>query len=402
MIDHAFHRAARQRLIECLQGGSVVLAAYDALQRSHDMAYPTDQEANFWYLTGITEPGWRLVIDGGRGKSWLLAPQLSDSQQLFDGAVSSEVAQQISGVDAVLPMRDMDELVRSIAAKHSIVYALGDDPHASYYSFTVNPAQGELWRYLQRVFAGVHDCRRELTQLRAIKQSEEITAIERAVTLTNAAFTAIKPMVAEARHEYEIEAEFSYYFRRHGAAEHAYDPIVAGGKNACTLHYTANTARLAKRSLLLIDIGARVDGYAADITRTYATSEPTKRQQAVHAAVVHAQQAIIQVIKPGLPIAKYQDHVDHVMGTALAQLGLVTGSDDPRYRQYFPHAISHGLGIDVHDSLGGPRFLEPGMVLTVEPGIYIPEEGIGVRIEDDILITATGNRILGGGLSTDW
>jgi Xaa-Pro aminopeptidase len=153
---------------------------------------------------------------------------------------------------------------------------------------------------------------------------------------------------------------------------------------------------------VLLDIGARSGGYAADITRTYAYGDPTKRQIEIHAAVQAAHHAIIKLITPNLAVEEYQREVDCIMIDALLSVGLMADRDDTdNYHKYFPHAISHGLGVDVHDSLGGPQFLQLGMVLTVEPGIYIPEEGIGVRIEDDILVTDSGNVNLSARLSTD-
>ena len=226
--------------------------------------------------------------------------------------------------------------------------------------------------------------------------------MERAIGLTVEAFNAVRSQLSTLQHEYEVEAAFSYHFRRHGAPGHAYDPIVAGGGRACTLHYVANDQPLQTGELLLLDVGARVSGYAADITRTYAIGEPTDRQRAVHAAVQQAHQQIISLLAPGLSVRAYHDSVDDIMKQALVGLGLMHDlADDASYRRYFPHAISHGLGVDVHDSLGGPDVLKEGMVLTVEPGIYIPEEAIGVRIEDDILITADGARNLSAALSTD-
>lgn len=177
---------------------------------------------------------------------------------------------------------------------------------------------------------------------------------------------------------------------------------MASGKNACTLHYLKNSAKLKKRDLLLLDIGARRQGYAADITRTYALGEVSKRQHDVFLAVNEAHVKIIDLLKPDYPVEQYQHDVDKIMTEALLSLGLMKDAkDEKNYRRYFPHAISHGLGVDPHDSLGAPRALQPNMVLTVEPGIYIPEEGIGVRLEDDILITATGNSNLSGRLSTE-
>jgi len=244
----------------------------------------------------------------------------------------------------------------------------------------------------------VIDCRKDLAQLRAIKQPEEIKAIQRAIRLTVDGFEHIKQAIESHGYEYEIEAEFSYFFRSHGASGHAYEPIVAAGKNACTLHYVANNDPIKKNSMVLMDIGAEVDGYAADITRTIQKGVATKRQLAVHAAVEEAQRRIIQLLEPELSVEEYQRSVDEIMSEALKRLGLYAGEES--LRRYMPHAVSHGLGIDVHDSLGGTRYLQPDMVLTVEPGIYIPEEGIGVRIEDDILITDKSHRNLSQRLST--
>lgn len=397
-----FFAANRTRLAAQLKGGIVVMTAYSAMQRSNDTSFAFEQEANFWWLTGIEAPDWWLIIDGARGKSWLAAPTVSEAHQIFDGSVSAEQARAVSAVDTVITHAEALDLLRDLAKKHSTVYALGDQPHAEYLDFVLNPAMKKLHDTLNRLFSSVQDCRRDLTQLRAIKQPQEIAAMKQAINLTIDAFEHVKRTLPNLQYEYEVEAEFNYYLRRHGAKGHAYDPIVAAGENACTLHYVDNESRLKKKQLLLLDIGARSGGYAADITRTYAIGEPTKRQQAVHAAVQNAQRHIITLLKPDLLVEDYHRNVDEIMKQALLSLGLMKDkSDDTAYRTYFPHAISHGLGVDVHDSLGGPRYLQPGMVLTVEPGIYIPEEGIGVRIEDDILITDTGHTNLSGRLSTD-
>lgn len=392
----------RQSLADALKGGIVVLSAYAGMQRGNDTAFAFEQEANFWWLTGIEAADWWLIVDGTRGKSWLVSPEISESHEIFDGSLSPEMAQKTSGVDAVVTHDEAMKLLRDLAKKHSVAYALGEQPYAEYLDFTLNPAPKKLHESLERIFNSVHDCRKELAKLRAIKQPWEITRMKKAINLTIDAFEAVKPMLSEMKYEYEAEAEFTHYFRSRGAKGHAYEPIVAAGKNACTLHYIENNAKLKKRELLLLDIGARHEGYAADITRTYALGEPTKRQQEIHAVVRSAQAEIISLLKPDLAIEQYQRDVDGIMTEALLKLGLMKSRDDEKnYRKYFPHAVSHGLGVDVHDSLGAPRFLQPGMVLTVEPGIYVPEEGIGVRIEDDILITETGHSNLSARLSTD-
>jgi Xaa-Pro aminopeptidase len=392
----------RQRLIATLHGSLVVVSAYTGMQRSNDTAAAFEQEANFWWLCGIEEPDWWLILDGARGRSWLVSPNHSKSHEIFDGSLAPEKASAISGVDAVLSQDEAMSLLRDLAKRHSVVCTAGEQPHAEYLDFSLNPAPKKLQDTLDRIFNTVQDCRKDIAQLRAIKQPEEIARMKKAINLTIGAFEHVKTRLPALTYEYEVEAEFNYYFRRHGAKGHAYEPIVAGGSNACTLHYITNDAKLKKRELLLLDIGARAQGYAADITRTYAYGEPTKRAVAVHAAVRLAQKRIIGLLKPDIVVEQYQREVDEIMQDALLSLGLMIGpGDKENYRKYFPHAISHGLGVDVHDALGAPRFFQPGMVLTVEPGIYIPEEGIGVRIEDDILITPRGHTNLSARLSTD-
>lgn len=397
-----FFIANRRALTDQLKGGVIVLSAYAGMQRSNDTAFKFEQEANFWWLTGIEVPDWWVIIDGTRGRSWLVAPSLSDSRVIFDGSLSPEKAIKTSGVDEVISRDDALMMLRTIAKKHSIVHTLGEQPYAEYLDFTLNPASKKLHESLDRIFNSVSDCRKEIATLRAIKQPQEIAAMKQAINLTVDAFELVKKNVTNLRYEYEVEAEFTYFFKKNGAEGHAYDPIVATGGNACTLHYIDNNAKLKKRDLLLLDIGARMSGYAADITRTYAVGEPTKRQIEVHKAVQTAQQKIIRLIRPDVLIEEYQQKVDEIMSEALLSLGLIKNKDDEKnYRKYFPHAVSHGLGIDVHDSLGQPKYFRPGMVLTVEPGIYIPEQGIGVRIEDDILVTEKGHTNLSARLSTD-
>jgi Xaa-Pro aminopeptidase len=397
-----FFASNRDQLTTKLKGGIVVLTAYTEMQRSNDTAFAFEQEANFWWLTGIEVADWWLIIDGTRHKSWLVAPTLSKSHEIFDGSLSPEKAKKISGVDEVIARDDAKSLLRDLAKKHSVVHTLGEQPYAEYLDFSLNPAGRKLHEMMERTFNSVQDCRKDLAKLRAIKQPEEVAHMKKVINLTIAAFEEVKAGLDAMSYEYEVEAEFSYLFRRKGAKGHAYDPIVASGKNACTLHYGSNSDKMKKRELLLLDIGARHEGCAADITRTYALGEPTKRQRDVHAAVQRAQAEIIKLLRPELSVEEYQRDVDRIMTEALMSLGLMKNADDEAgFRKYFPHAISHGLGIDVHESLGAPRSFQSGMLLTVEPGIYIPEEGIGVRIEDDILITDKGRTNLSARLSTD-
>ena len=400
-LDSDFFTASRQAVMQKLEGSLLVVPAYSEMQRGNDAAYAFEQEANFWYLTGIEHADWWVILDGTRGKSWLVSPVVDDIHALFDGSLGADDAKAISGIDEVIDREEALSLLRREARTRQFVYTVDQPPYHDRFGFTLNPAAHELREQVSRIFTQVQDFRPKLAEMRAIKRPEEIRMMQTAIDLTIGAYEEVKAKLSTYKYEYEVEADFTHYFRSRGAAGHAYDPIVAGASNACTLHYGSNAAALKKGSLLLLDIGARVGGYAADITRTYAIGRPTKRQQDIHARVVEAQAQIIKLLTPELSVELYHQQVDTIMQDALIELKLIRDKHDEKYRTYFPHAISHGLGIDVHDALGRPRYLQPGMVLTVEPGIYIPEEGVGVRIEDDILITDRGYRNLSRKLATD-
>lgn len=400
-MKSSFFAHNRHRLGEAIGGGLIVAAAYTRLQRGSDAAHHFEQEANFWYLCGIDEPDWKLVYDGTTHKSWLVAPDIDEVHRVFDGGMSHERAREISGVDSVISADELLTLYRQLARKHSLVSTFGPPSHADHFNFALNPALGENKKQLERNFARVQISNKDLAQIRAIKQPEEVAVIRQAIKTTNLAFEWVHERINSYSYEYEIEADMTRIIRSSGAAGHAYDPIVASGSNACTLHYQSNDGKIKPNDLVLIDVGARQTGYAADITRTYArATKLSARKAAVHAAVVQAQSDIVKLLGPGLTVSEFQQSVTTIMGHAMAGLGLGDADDEAMVRTYMPHAISHGLGIDVHDSLGAPRTLVEGMVLTVEPGIYLPKENIGVRIEDDILITKSGQQNLSGALST--
>lgn len=395
-----FFRQNRQRLAERLGGALISVTAYDRLQRSNDSAFGFEQEANFWYLTGVSEPGWKLLYDGMTHHSWLAMPVVDEIHRIFDGGMSAEDAKRISGVHEIISSDQLPSLYRRLARTHSLVYTISQPPHADSFNFSLNPALHEHHRQLERSFTKVQTANVELTKLRAIKQPEEIAAIESAVKTTAKAFDSVHERIDSFKTEAEIEAEFTYMFRRSGADGHAYDPIVATAQNSCTLHYGENNDTIKNKQLILIDVGARQNNYASDVTRTYVKGEPTKRQLAVHDAVREAQQQICNLLGPELPVMEYQYRVEQIMLNAIVSLGLARQDETDAVRTYMPHSVSHGLGIDVHDSLGSPRVFKPGMVLTVEPGLYLPDEKIGIRIEDDILITDDGARNLTGKIAT--
>lgn len=397
-----FFTANRQRLLASLNGGVVALAAYSEMQKGHDIAHSFEQESNFWYLTGLERPDWWLIGDGARDKWWLVAPEVSDIAAFFDGALSPAQASAISGISEVIDRSEALSLLRQLHRSHSLAYTCDQASYLEqYYTFIPNPAPKQLRELLDRNFNRVQNCRQEVMRLRAIKQPEELKCLKDAVSLTVAAFKTVHESFQSYRGENDVEIEFTAAFRRSGA-RHAYSPIVAGGHNATTLHYETNNDPFKKRSLVMMDIGAKVENYCADISRTYAYGDPTKRQQQLHTAVKVAQQQIIALCQPGELIEGYVKKADDIMAEALREVGLMQDFDEKQFRRYFPHAMSHGLGIDPHDTLGGYPEFRPGMVLTAEPGIYIPEEDIGVRIEDNIVITNTGNTNLSAKLGWDY
>lgn len=396
MISAENYKQRRQKVCQQLGNTPIVIAAFEAMQQTNDAAGPFIQDSNFFWLTGIKEPGWQLIIQPN--KSTLVAHSKTEIQRIFDGGMSADEAKAISGVDVVVFGNEYNNVLAEIAKEHQEVYTIFKHPHSTYFDFVLNPASQKLKKRLKQHFTLVKDCRTEIAKLRAIKTADEIKAIKQAIAVSIDGFEDVRSKLHIMQYEYQVEAELSRSFRYVGSEGHAYQPIVAVGKNACTLHYIDNNHVLPKNGLILIDAGARVDGYAADITRTYAVGNPSEREKKVHFEVEKAQKAIIDLIKPGVSLKEYSHKVDKIMKHALHNLNLLKTQAD--YRKYFPHSISHGLGIDVHDSLGGYETFQPGMVLTVEPGIYITEEGIGVRIEDDILVTDDGNENLSAALAT--
>lgn len=387
----------RQRFSAVLEGSVAVVTAYDSMQLSADMEAEFLQEASFWWLTGIEEPGWKVIIEPGASvRATLVRPDMSAAQIAFNGTLSDEDAKQIAGTAHVISQKDFESYLRGLAKKHSVAYTPYNSEES--HDFVLNPAPRKLHAMLQRTFTNTSDCSKHLFQLRAIKTEAEIATIKKAVKLSITAFEQVRVNLDQFRNEYEVEAAFTHHFRSNGA-RHAYQPIIASGAHACTLHYNANQGKLRRGEILLLDVGARVDGYAADITRSYCIN-PTKRQAAVHAAVEVASQTIISYLKPGLTLKELSEFVDATMHDAMVSLKLIdeTASREEAQR-YMPHSIGHGLGVDVHDRFAFGE-LKPGMVMTIEPGIYIPEEKIGVRIEDDILITEHGHLNLSARLST--
>jgi Xaa-Pro aminopeptidase len=392
----------RRRLRELFTGKApIVMTANGLLQRGADSTYAFAQDANFWYLTGIDEPDIVLVMD--KDKEYLIVPSRSASREAFDGAVANEPLAHRSGIKTVLDDKEGWARLggRLKKVKHAATLAVLP-PYVEQYGMYTNPARAALVAKLQSYNGQLEllDLHQHLTRMRMLKQPEELAAMQAAIDIT---ISTMKEVLRPARlakyeYEYEIEADLGRGFRKRGADGHSFEPIVAGGKRACTLHNVANNTALAADELVIVDTGAEVEHYAADITRTISLRKPSRRQRAVHEAVSDVQGFALSLLAPGIVLKDYEQQVQHYMGEKLRELGLIKTINRDTIREFYPHGTSHFIGLNVHDAGEYDRPLEPGVVISCEPGIYIPAEGIGVRIEDDVLITADGNKVLSGKL----
>lgn len=375
----------------------IVITANGNMQRAADEPFKFVQDSNFWYLTGLNVAELTLVIT--KTDSFLIAPELSTERQAFDGAYDLADITARSGITTILDEREGWQRVReAIAEGHSVATLGTPRSYETRHRLHTLPYRRRLLAKLKRLDpqASVQDIRPLLVQARCIKQPEELRALQRAIDITAETLqdVTMPAALSVVTHEYQLEAALSYGFRFRGADGHAFEPIVGAGQHGTTLHHVNNDGAVQKGDLIVLDVGASVDHYAADITRTVCQQPMTARQAAVFQAVANVQDYALGLLKPGTLLRDYEEAVALHMGQQLQELGLISTPNHAAIRHYFPHATSHFLGLDTHDVGDYSQPLAANMVLTCEPGIYIPEEGIGVRLEDDVLITATGSTVL--------
>jgi len=388
----------RRRLRELVAADApIVVTANGLLQRNADTGFPFRQDSGFWYLTGIDTPDVVLVMHGD--DEFIFLPERDAVHTIFDGTVSHDGLRAVSGVVTILTEAEGWKRLEDLIARSTQVATLAaPDQYIEGAALYTNPARARLTNRLvsNKDRLELVDIRPQLASLRVIKQEPELRALQKAVDITVDGLIALttKESLQSNHFEYELAADLTRSFGRMNS-RHGFEAIVASGERACQLHYIDNNGPLQQNQLLVLDVGAEWSNYTADITRTVAVGEPTKRQQQVFEAVCKVQDYAIDLLKPGADYMEYEKQVERFMGQVLQEIGLIAGDRQPdraEIRSYFPHATSHFLGLDAHDVGDYKQLLQPGMVITCEPGIYIAEEGIGVRIEDDILITADGNR----------
>ena len=406
----------RARLLSNMREGVAVIPTAAERLRNRDSHYPYRHDSYFYYLTGFPEPEAVLVLVAGEKPQALLFCREKDpDKEVWDGfRYGPDGAREAFGFDAAFSLASLDEkLPDLLSGQPSLHYSMGHD--AGWDARVVEA----LNRVRANVRSGAHapaqilDVRVALDEMRLIKDGQEIDRMRRAAAISAAAHRRAMRFAAAGKYEYEVEAEIMHEFRASGAQAPAYTPIVAGGANACILHYVDNNRELRAGDLLLIDAGCEVDSYAADITRTFPVSGKfSAAQKDVYELVLAAQTAAIARVAPGSAWDAPHDAAVRVLAQGMIDLGLFAGTVDGlvesgAYKRFYMHRTGHWLGMDVHDAgeykVGNAwRTLAPGMTLTVEPGCYIraaedvPEAlwNIGVRIEDDALVTATGCEIL--------
>lgn len=428
MKSYAARRAALIAHMQAKGGGVAIIPTAPEVVRNSDADYPYRHDSYFYYLSGFTEPDSVIVLVVDKSaRAILFCREKNLEREIWDGfRYGPDAARTSFGFDAAQPICSLDtEMPKLLANAPAIFYALGSNPKLD--------AQVQGWLQAVRMQAragvtapsAVHDVHGLLNEMRLTKDADEIAIMRRAAGISAQAHARAMRMSKPGLHEYQIEAELLHEFRRHGSQFPAYTSIVAAGANACVLHYRAGDAVLKDGDLVLIDAGCELDSYASDITRTYpANGKFSGPQKELYEIVLAAQQAAITETRPGKRFIDAHDAAVKVLAQGMLDTGLLDANkvgtlDDViakgDYRQFYMHRTGHWIGMDVHDvgdyrePGASPaegekpwRILRPGMATTIEPGIYVrPAQGvpeqywhIGIRIEDDALVTDSGCEIL--------
>ena len=403
-----------QMLLEQMAPNSAALIpAASLVTRSRDTEYTFRQDSDFHYLCGFPEPNAWLVISNKDGcpNPMLICQEKDEQAEIWHGRrFGPKKAEESFAVEQAFGLNDIEELLEEVLnGLDNLYFAQGHSEEADGLVFSLLETLRNAPKQKRTAPSSLIDIRPILHEMRLFKTEAEIAAMQKAADISTQAHIRAMQHAAPGVYEYQLEAEILHHFAYNGARSAAYSSIVGAGENACILHYTENDDVLKENDLVLIDAGAEYQGYAADITRTFpASGKFSEPQKALYQLVLNAQLAALDVIKPGVSLKVATDIAIEVITQGLIDLNILEGSlqhniSEQTYRAYFMHGLGHWLGLDVHDvgsyqKDGKERPLMPGMVLTVEPGIYISEsadvdqkwKGLGIRIEDNILITESG------------
>jgi Xaa-Pro aminopeptidase len=399
-IDKEMYIRNRAKLVEKLKPGSLAIVnSNDEMPRSGDQTYIFRQNSDMFYLTGLDQEKCILTLCPGHPvasmREMLFTVKTNDLMVTWNGhKYTMEQVRQVSGIQTVKWLDDFEITLRDLVSRVQVIY-LNQNEYPKF--ITDVPLRDNRFALKMCQDFPVHSYERLaplITDLRLVKEPEEIMQIQKACDLTNEGLRRVLKFVKPGIKEYEVEAEFSHEFIRKGSQGHAYPPIIASGANACILHYNTNFNNCNDGDLLLMDVGAEYGNYAADMTRTIPVNGKfSTRQRQVYDAVLRVLKTAAAMLKPGTTIDAWHTEACKLMEKELIGLGLISGddvknqpADSPAFFKYYMHGTGHFMGLDVHDVGTRQTKFEIGMVMTCEPAIYIPEEGIGIRLENDIMV----------------
>lgn len=403
-INPELFRLNRKRFARKMQSDSIaIFQSNDLMPRTGDTFFPFRQNSGLFYLSGLDQPDTVLVLfpdcikDGFQEVAFI--KRTDERTALWEGDhYTKEQAREISGIDRIYWLDEMEIILHELVLLAKRIY-INTNEHDGFRS----DVPSRDLRFARELMANYpahkyHRAQPILKKLAMIKSPYEVELISTAIDITGKAFRRVLEFVRPGVLEFEVEAEIIHQFVRHRASGHAYQPIVASGPNSCVLHYTTNHRECREGDLLLLDFGAEYANYAADLSRTIPVSgQFTPRQRKVYDAVLRVFKGARQLLVPGTTLEEYHKEVGKMMESELLDLKLLSKTDlknqdetFPAYKKYFMHGTSHHLGLDVHDLSNRYDPIQAGMVFTCEPGIYIREENLGIRLENDILVTDHG------------
>lgn len=391
-LSQSFYQENRKKMAEQLEHNSLTLLfSGREIAMTEDANYPFFANNNFYYLTGIREPEVVLAMtkDHHGELSWKLFIEAADplKEKWVGKKISREEAKSVSGIDEVYYIKDLPQQIARSGSLQILYFDFKVPQHQSF-----KTEDEGLQKILKQ--CEVNDLHPILAGLRLIKTAEEIRAIGRANAVTKQAISEMQALIKPGTYEYELAAFFEYFVKKAGTEGLAFETIVASGVNATTLHYVSNRCSLKSGDLVLFDLGARVDGYCGDISRTFAVNgEMTPPQEKLYGIVAAVQEEMFKAYKPGAVMKDLQNLTKELFLEKCCSAGFIPANND--ITEFYYHGIGHPLGLDTHDLRpAGDLILAPGMVMTVEPGLYLEKLGIGIRIEDDVVITDCGCTVL--------
>ncbi len=401
-VKNGLFKTNRSKLISNMENGTMaIFHSNDLLPKNADQHMPFKQNSDLFYLTGIDQEETALLIIKSESinKEVLFIKKTNDTIKVWEGEkLSKKQAANISGIELVMWNNEFEKiLTQNLKLCHTVLLNSNEHPRAN---IVVETRDARFSKWIKAKFPTLNydKVANILYPIRSVKMPEEINMIERACEITRGGVDRVLNYIKPGVYEFELEAEIIHEFLKNRSRGFAYEPIIASGKNACILHYNSNNSICQNGDLVLMDFGAEYGNYASDLTRCFPVSGVfTKRQKSVYNAVLRVMRGAISMLRPGTVLEDYEKNVGQLMERELYDLGLINKKDImskskvPAYKKYFMHGTSHHMGLDVHDVSNPQAPLEAGMVLTCEPGIYIPEESLGIRLENDILITTTGN-----------